>query len=164
MLHGYKKVNISSLPTSGKSSLLLALVRLLDISSGSITIDDIDLSTVRREEVRSHLIAITQDHFALPGSIRDNLDPYGAAVSTDAIAAVLEKVGLWAAIQEKGGLDAAFGDDVLSHGQRQLFSLARAILRKDVGSVVLLDEATSRYVPFNPFLTAPIPRPLREPT
>lgn len=39
-----------------------------------------------------------------------------------------------------------FEEDALSHGQKQLFFVARAVLRKDVGRVVLLDEATSRYV------------------
>lgn len=57
-----------------------------------------------------------------------------------------EAAGIWAVIKKKGGLHVNFGDDMLSNGQMQLFSLARTILRKDTGRVVLLDEATSRYV------------------
>jgi ATP-binding cassette, subfamily C (CFTR/MRP), member 1 len=128
---------------SGKSSLLLALLRLLDLSTGSITIDGIDISTLPREELRSRLIVISQESFALPGTVRQNVDPY-AASTPEMIEHALRRVGLWDAIQEKGGLEKAFGEDMLSHGQRQLFSLARAILRKDIGKVVLLDEVTSR--------------------
>jgi ABC-type multidrug transport system fused ATPase/permease subunit len=49
-------------------------------------------------------------------------------------------------IDSRGGLDAIFEEDMLSHGQKQLFFLARAILKKDCGRVVLLDEASSRYI------------------
>lgn len=144
-----QKIGICGRTGSGKSSLLLALLRLLDLSAGSISIDGIDLSTLPREEVRSRLIAITQDSFFLPGTVRQNIDPYGAAGAgdDDAIGAALRKVGLWEAVEAKGGLDAAFEEDMLSHGQKQLFSLARAMLRSrgsgGSGRVVLFDEATS---------------------
>jgi ATP-binding cassette, subfamily C (CFTR/MRP), member 1 len=75
--------------------------------------------------------------------VRLNIDPYGAA-TTEAIEAVLRRVGLWDVIVEKGGLEVMFDDEILSHGQRQLFSVARAVLRKAVGQVVLFDEATSK--------------------
>ena len=66
------------------------------------------------------------------------------AYADDTIAAALSAVGLWRAIEERGGLDARFGEDAFSHGQRQLFFVARAVLRRDVGRLVLLDEAMSR--------------------
>ncbi|KAK8079856.1 hypothetical protein PG997_007674 [Apiospora hydei] len=138
-----EKVGIVGRTGSGKSSLLLTVVRMLDISAGSITVDGLDLTTLPREEVRSRLITITQDHFFLPGTVRRNIDPYESSTVAEIIV-VLSKVGLWDAIQEKGGLDADFDEEMLSHGQRQLFFLARAILRKDCGRLVLLDEATSR--------------------
>lgn len=137
-----QKVGVCGRTGSGKSSLLLALLRLLDLSSGSMTIDGLDLSTLPREEVRSRLIAITQESFFLPGTIQQNIDPYDAATPED-VASALKKVGLWETIDAKGGLAAKFEEDMLSHGQKQLFSLARAILRKNRGRVVLFDEATS---------------------
>lgn len=130
---------------SGKSSLLLALTRILDLSSGSIRIDGLDTSTLPREEVRSRLISITQDYFAIPGTIRQNIDPFDTA-SDEVITAILSKLGMWDAIQQKGGLHVAMTEEMLSSGQRQLFCVARALLRKDCGHVVLLDEATSRWV------------------
>lgn len=62
--------------SSGKSSFLLAIVRILDISAGSITVDGLDLATLPREELRSRFITITQDQFCLPGTVRQNIDPY----------------------------------------------------------------------------------------
>lgn len=133
---------------SGKSSLLLSFLRLLDASSGSITVDGINLDTVPRDLIRSRIVTVSQDHFVLPGTVRENLDPFSAFETPDLIEA-LEAADIWAAVERKGGLDVKFSEDMLSHGQKQLFSLARAILRKDTGRIVLLDEATSRYVQEN---------------
>ncbi|KAK9776692.1 putative P-loop containing nucleoside triphosphate hydrolase protein [Seiridium cardinale] len=144
-IKGGEKVAIVGRTGSGKSSLLLTLTRMLDLSSGSITIDDLDISMLSRDLVRSQLTAITQDQFFLPGTVRQNIDPYEASSVEDIIDA-LSKVEIWASIEQKGGLDVDMGEGMLSHGQRQLFFLARAILRKNSGRVVLLDEATSRQV------------------
>jgi ATP-binding cassette, subfamily C (CFTR/MRP), member 1 len=136
---------------SGKSSLLLSLVRMLHVCSGSITIDGIDISKIPREDVRFSLITITQDQFFLPGTWRQNIDPHGTA-TTEQITEVLTKVGLLEVVgrddQNSGiGLDGDFEEDKLSRGQRQLFFLAEAVLRgKGHGRVVLMDEATSRSV------------------
>ncbi|KAL6807735.1 P-loop containing nucleoside triphosphate hydrolase protein [Trichoderma sp. SZMC 28013] len=127
---------------SGKSSLLLALLRLLDPSSGTLSIDSVLLSTIPRETIRSRIITVSQDQFVLPGTIRHNIDP-SASYTDNAIVEALCAVDLWTVIDSRGGLDATFEEDMLSHGQKQLFFLARAVLKKDCGKVVLLDEASS---------------------
>jgi ATP-binding cassette subfamily C (CFTR/MRP) protein 1 len=140
-----EKVAVIGRTGSGKSSLLLTLLRMLDISSGSIQVDDIDLRSIPREHVRSKIIVITQDIFFLPGTVRRNIDPY--EVSDDqVIHEVLRKVGLGEVIEARGGLGKEFEEEMLSQGQKQLFALGRAILRKGVGKLVVLDEATSTYV------------------
>ena len=127
---------------SGKSSLILALVRMIELSSGTITIDGLDITTMPRHYIRSRLNAISQEPFFLTGTVRLNLDPYESS-SDEAMIDVLKRVQLWATIEARGGLNSLLGEDMLSHGQRQLFCLARAILRP--GKIVILDEATSRY-------------------
>ena len=133
---------------SGKSSLLSVLLRIVDLDSGNITIDSIDLSVLPRETIRSRLITIPQDPFILAGSVRLNADPTSTA-SDDVIIEALRKVKLWDILEARGGLDAEMLSNPLSQGQGQIFCLARAMLqtkargKKRGRGIVVLDEATS---------------------
>lgn len=116
---------------------------MIELSGGSINIDGIDISTLPRSIVRERLNAIPQDPFFLSGSVRENCDPRGTATDVE-IEEALRKVQLWDIIDTKGGLDIELTQDFFSHGQRQLFCLARAILHPS--KIVIMDEATSKYV------------------
>ncbi|RDW58727.1 hypothetical protein BP6252_13203 [Coleophoma cylindrospora] len=139
-IKGGEKIGICGRTGSGKSSLVSTLLRLLELDSGKILVDGIDLSTIPRQIVRARFITISQDPFFLPGTVRYNMDP-AKVVPDDKILEMLQEVGLQEIIRQKGGLDEVLTEDLLSHGQRQLFSLARAMLQK--GSVLIIDEATS---------------------
>lgn len=136
-----ERIGICGRSGSGKSSLIAALFRMLELHAGSsIIIDGIDISTLPRQTIRARLNAIPQDPFFLRSTVRHNADPYNLHSDT-AIISALEKVHLWSLISSKGGLAAQLDAEFFSHGQRQLFCLARAILRG--GRIVVLDEATS---------------------
>ncbi|PWY72973.1 multidrug resistance-associated protein [Aspergillus heteromorphus CBS 117.55] len=142
-----QKIGICGRTGSGKSSLLATLLGILDIPSGSIIIDNIDLATISRENVREKIITIPQDPLIIVGgTVRFNADPSGQLSDADIIAA-LGKVGIWKGVlEERGGLDAEIKDTLsLSIGQQQLLELARAMLKLQVtnAKIVLLDEATS---------------------
>ncbi|KAK1565943.1 P-loop containing nucleoside triphosphate hydrolase protein [Colletotrichum navitas] len=142
-----QKVGLCGRTGSGKTCFLLTLLRLLDTPTGSIQIDDIDLCSLSRKAIRPHFITLPQDPVTLPGTVRMNLDPNGSFYGQsggEALLEALKKTFLWDdVIKSRGGLDASFAEMGLSHGQQQLFALARAILHKDQSGVVLLDEATS---------------------
>ncbi|KYK59812.1 hypothetical protein DCS_00946 [Drechmeria coniospora] len=134
------KIAICGRSGGGKSSLLLALFRILDLDEGCILIDGEDVSTLPRETIRERLNAIPQDPIFLHGTVRVNCDPRGAS-SDEQIVETLQKAQLWNTVESKGGLDAEMTQDFLSHGQKQLFCLARAILHPS--KIVVMDEATS---------------------
>ncbi|KAI8175262.1 ABC transporter atnG [Colletotrichum sp. SAR 10_66] len=135
-----QKVAICGRTGSGKSSIVLSLLRMLDLDSGFITIDGVDLSTLPHEYVRSHLVAVPQESYIFDGSVRLNIDPTGTVPDCDVVEA-LEKVQLWGKVEERGGLDALIDDKFFSQGEAQLLVFARAMLRK--GKVLILDEITS---------------------
>lgn len=119
---------------------------MLDIQQGKITIDSVDTSLVSPIELRRRINTIPQDAFFWVGSFRDNLDPYREA-SDEQILKVLGEIKLLEKVTSRGGLDAALNSESFSHGYKQLFSLARAMVRPR-GSIVVMDEATSRFVVF----------------
>ncbi|PWY75050.1 ABC transporter [Aspergillus heteromorphus CBS 117.55] len=134
-----QKVAICGRTGSGKSSVILLLLRLLDpVQSSSntnrntiLTIDGIPLQTIDHSTLRRRLIAVPQDATFFPAgtSFRTNLDPFSEATDAEC-QAVLERTGLWTLVTARGGLSAALTPDTLSHGQKQLWSLARAVLRR----------------------------------
>ena len=131
---------------SGKSSLLLTLFRLLDLRSGTITIDTLDISNMPRSILHSHINIIPQDPIIFPGSVRLNahpLSPLPSPPEDAAIISALTSVELWSTIEPRGGLEADMSKIPLSHGQKQLFCLARAILSRDSSPILVLDEPTS---------------------
>ncbi|KAJ5255483.1 hypothetical protein N7497_007030 [Penicillium chrysogenum] len=135
-----EKIALCGRTGSGKFSVVSAILRILELDSGTILIDDIDISKVSRSHVRSRINTIPQQPFFLHGTVRLNANPEGNATD-EAIVESLQAVNLWSHIQLKGGLDIDMSDDLLSHGQQQLFCLARALCKSS--NIIIMDEATS---------------------
>ncbi|KAI9098315.1 P-loop containing nucleoside triphosphate hydrolase protein [Phlyctochytrium arcticum] len=159
-----EKVGIVGRTGAGKTSVTLALLRMIELSNGTqdatnavdilthdspskgttgISIDGVNIATLKRSCVRERISVIPQESFLFSGTLRQNLDPFETCDDAQ-LWAVLDKIELKQHVKKmNGALDAIVTEkgDNFSVGQQQLLCLARALLRNS--KIVILDEATA---------------------
>ncbi|KAJ3185200.1 hypothetical protein HDU85_001248 [Gaertneriomyces sp. JEL0708] len=138
---GGERIGVCGRTGSGKSTVLLTLFRMLEEVEGKIEIDGKDITALTRCQVRDAMTIIPQDPFVLDMTVRENLDPAGGRTDQE-IWDALDACHLKPIVSafESQLSEPLTPQTALSRGQRQLLSLARALLRRR--KIVVMDEAT----------------------
>ena len=142
-----QKVAIVGPTGAGKTTLINLLMRFYEVDSGEITIDDIPIGRLTRQQVRGLFGMVLQETWMFEGTLRENIVFNRTDVKDKDLDRICEAVGLYHFVSSlPDGYDTRIGDnDSMSVGQRQQVAIARAMV--DSPSMVILDEATSSVDP-----------------
>ena len=139
-----QKIALVGATGSGKTTIVNLLTRFYDIDSGKITIDGVDINDIPKKELRSAIAIVLQDTVLFHDTIGNNIK-YGRLDATDdevkAAAETAEAREFIERLPEGYNTVLSEGGSNLSQGQRQLLSIARAVLADP--KILILDEATS---------------------
>ena len=138
-----QKIAIVGPTGAGKTTIVNLLMKFYDIERGQIMIDDVDIKDMQRSEVHDAFSMVLQDTWLFEGTIRDNLIYNQENISDEAVIDAAKAVGVHHFIMTlPNGYDTVLDDTVtLSVGQKQLLTIARALLKD--APLLILDEATS---------------------
>lgn len=138
-----QKVAIVGPTGAGKTTMVNLLMRFYEINSGEILIDGIPVTTVKREDVHEIFDMVLQDTWMFEGTIKENIVYSEYGVTDEDVIAACKTVGLDHFIRTlPDGYDTVLNDKAsLSEGQKQLLTIARAIIKDS--PLLILDEATS---------------------
>ena len=141
--HAGQKVAIVGPTGAGKTTIVNLLMKFYEIDKGSIRIDGVDTKEMKRSEVHDAFSMVLQDTWLFEGTIRDNLIYNQTGISNERMIEASKAVGIHHFIMTlPDGYDTVLDDTVtLSVGQKQLLTIARALLKD--APLLILDEATS---------------------
>ena len=138
-----QKVAIVGPTGAGKTTMVNLLMRFFEINAGSISIDGVKTSDMRREDVHSLFSMVLQDTWLFEGTVRENLVYNMQGITDDQLETVCRACGLDKFVHAlPNGFDTVLSDSTsISAGQKQLLTIARAMLQN--APMLILDEATS---------------------
>ena len=129
---------------SGKTTLVMLIPRLYDVTHGAVLVDGADVRDVDPASLRREVAVVSDDAFLFSASLRDNIAYARPEAGDDEVLAAAERAGLEGLIDDlPEGLDTLVGERglTLSGGQRQRVAIARALLAEP--RILILDDATS---------------------
>ncbi len=139
-----QKIGVVGLSGAGKSTLTKLLLRFNDPTSGSITIDDIDIKSIAQHDLRSNISYVPQEPLLFHDSIKENILMGDLSATDQDIINALKIAHGWEFVSKlPAGIDSIVGERgvKLSGGQKQRIAIARSVLRHT--PIIILDEATS---------------------